>query len=76
MLLTDVEGDPDAMYDICNTKILELQERHISTRTINRPSKHKAYRLTQIEKKSSKKKHRGWQRYMDTKDKNTYLYNP
>ena len=71
-LLTVAEGDPDAMYDIFCKKILKLQERHIPTRIINGPSKHKAYRLTPIEKKSIKKKHRSWQRYMETKDKNKY----
>ena len=71
-LLTDAEGDPDAMYDIFCKKILELHERHIPTRIINGPSKHKAYRLTPIEKKSIKKKHRSWQRYMETKYKNKY----
>ena len=51
-LLTEAEGDPDVMYDIFCKKILDLQERHIPTRIINGPSKHKAYRLTPIEKKS------------------------
>ena len=68
-LLTEAEGDPDAMYDIFCKKI---QERHIPTRIINGPSKHKAYKLTPIEKKSIKMKHRSWQRYMETKDKNKY----
>ena len=57
-LLTEAERDPDAVYDIFCKKIQELQERHIPTRTIIGPSKHKAYRLTPIEKKSIKKKHR------------------
>ena len=70
-LLTEAEGDPDAMYDIFCKIILELQELHILKRTINGPSKHKAYRLTPIEK-SIKKKHRSWQWYMETKDKNKY----
>ena len=34
--------------------------------------KHRAYRLTPIEKKSIEKKHRSWQQYMETKDKSKY----
>ena len=56
-LLTVAERHPDAMYDIFSKKLLVLQERHIPTRTINGPSKHKAYRLTPIEKKSIKVSH-------------------
>ena len=38
----------------------------------DRRIKHRAYRLTPIEKKSIKKKHRSWQQYMETKDKSKY----
>ena len=41
-LLTEAVGHPGTMYDIVCKKILELQERHIPTRTINGPSKHEA----------------------------------
>ena len=34
--------------------------------------KHRAYRLTPIEKKSIEKKHRSWQQYMETNDKSKY----
>ena len=48
-LLTEAEGDPDTMYDIFCKKILEFQECHVPTSTINGPSKHIAYKRAQKE---------------------------
>ena len=69
-LLSEAKVDLYAMHAIFCMKIREPQERQILTRTLYVPSKQNACTLIPIEKNSINKKHRSWQCYMESKDKN------
>ena len=62
----------DAFYNHICTTLLELQDQHIPSKIIKGPRKHKPYQLTEDDLRAIKKKHRCWNRYMESKSQERY----